>query len=417
MKKPELIAPAGSLRKLKYALQYGADAVYLGMPDFSLRARINDFNLSRLQEGVEYAHKMNKKVYVTVNIYAHDYHLKKLEDFIKKVKQLKPDALVVSDPGVLKIIKKVYPKAKIHISTQANVTNWQAAKFWYDLGAERIILARELTLKEMSVIHKKVPRLELEIFVHGAMCMSYSGRCILSKWLTGRSANLGDCAHVCRWNFKKAYLEEEERPGELMPVEEDKHGTYIFNSKDLCLIEYLDKIQKAGVKYFKIEGRGKSIFYLATVVRAYRQAIDRPNMSKPEKSKLKKELARLANRGYHTGFLFGSDKFEHLLKERHRKGSDMFVGEVVKCAAFRNIDTQTHSGKYRVVVRVHNVLRVGERVEVVMPRGENWKFTLKRMIDVKTNKEVKIAHGGTEQKISLVLNKDLPEYSILRKRL
>jgi len=442
MKKPELIAPAGNLRKLKYAFAHGADAVYLGVPNFSLRARNNDFNLTRLKSGIKYAHDMGKKVYVTVNLYAHDRHLRGLESFVKQVNRntekqknrYLPDAFVVSDPGVLRIVKKHCPKIPIHLSTQANTTNWQAAKFWYDQGVSRIILARELSLKEIAVIHKKVPKLELETFVHGAMCMAYSGRCILSKWLTGRSANLGDCAHACRWkykglstkyqepstkfqNYKQVFVEEAERPGEMIPVEEDQHGTYIFNSKDLCLIDHLSDLEKAGVRHFKIEGRAKSIFYLTVVIKAYRDVID----EKQEAGNMKHELKKLVNRGYHTGFLFGKDKFEHLFDKRQVGSKYMFVGEVIGCPSAPPRYTRSRSGSartkagYNILVRVHNVLKVGDRVEAIVPGGENVRFVVKSMVDVDTEEEVKVAHGGREQRVFLDVKHGLPEYTVLRK--
>ena len=464
--KPELIAPAGSLKKLKYAFEYGADAVYLGLPDFSLRARVNEFNLTRLKSGIKYAHDRNKKVYVTVNIFAHDKHLRRLEKFVKEVNRKTgkqknsgtPDAFVISDPGVLRIVKKLCPKIPIHLSTQANTTNWQAAKFWYEQGVSRIILAREVTLKEMAVIHKRVPKLELETFVHGAMCMAYSGRCILSKWMTGRSANLGDCAHACRWQFQGvkyqgprykyqertknqisnskhppkadppmagiqnlAFFEEAQRPGEIIPVEEDEHGTYIFNSKDLCLIDHLEDLQKAGVKYFKIEGRAKSIYYLASVVKSYRQAIDKGKLSKNDCRKFKEEFVKIANREYHTGFLFGKDKFEHLLERQHVLGDYMLVGEVLERKTGKQVNRLTGKQVNRqtvdneVLVRVHNALYEGDEVEAIVPGGDNVKFVVKGMRDVKSNEQIKEAHGGAEQRVVLDCKYELPGYTVLRK--
>ncbi|PIR93789.1 hypothetical protein COT97_04500, partial [Candidatus Falkowbacteria bacterium CG10_big_fil_rev_8_21_14_0_10_39_11] len=288
MIKPELLAPAGNLKKLKYALTFGADAVYCGLPNFSLRYRINNFNYKDLAEGVEFAHKLRKKIYVTINIFPHKNHLNILGEHIEKLKPIKPDALIVSDPGILSYIKTEWPEAEIHLSTQANCTNWRSAKFWYDQGVTRVILAREATLEDIQEIHKKVPEVELETFVHGAMCMAYSGRCILSKWFTDRSANLGDCSQPCRWKYnlkseisnqetvignkKQIVLEESQRKGNYFPIEEDENGTYIMNSKDLCLIKQLKELQEAGIVSFKIEGRAKSIYYLGNTLHAYREA-------------------------------------------------------------------------------------------------------------------------------------------------
>ena len=280
MNKPELLSPAGSLEKLKTAIAFGADAVYIGLPDFSLRARINLFTPGKIKQAINYAHKLDKKVYVTFNIFAHNRHLEKLNKSIEFIKQAKPDAVIISDPGILSVLRKKLPQQELHLSTQANCTNWQAAKFWHEQGIKRIILARELSLKEIEQIHKKVPKLELETFVHGAMCMSYSGRCLLSKWFVDRSANLGDCVQPCRWEYNLA-------------IEQDQHGSYILNSKDLCLLEHLDKLRKAGVKSFKIEGRTKSTYYIANTTKAYREAIDK---SRPTKE-IKKDLNKLINRG------------------------------------------------------------------------------------------------------------------------
>jgi len=340
---PELLAPAGNLKKLKYAIEFGADAVYLGTPDFSLRARINEFTPAKIKQGIEYAHKHNVKVYVTLNIFAHNHHLKKLPTHLKhqasSLKQFKPDGIIISDPGILQLVKKALPKTKLILSTQANVTNWQSAKFWYEQGVKRIILARELTLKEIAEIHKHVPKLELECFVHGAMCMSYSGRCLLSKWINNREANLGDCSHPCRWSYgiktkkhqniktiDELVLSEKGHPNIEMIVEQGKEGSYILNSRDLCLIKYLDKLKKAGICSFKIEGRAKSIYYLATVIRAYRRVLD--GLESPTQAM--KDLNKLQTRGYSYGFLFGKDKVEQNDKHSHEKINWEFAGEVVK---------------------------------------------------------------------------------------
>jgi len=267
-KKIELLAPAGSLEKLKYALHYGADAVYCGLPDVSMRARVNSFSEEDFQLATDYVHARGKKIFVTLNIYAHNYHLSKIKKHLKFLQKIDIDGVIISDLGVLQLVREYLPKIDIHLSTQANTTNWQAAKFWYDLGIKRVVLAREVTLADINEIHKKVPRLELEYFVHGAMCMSYSGRCILSKWMSGKSANLGDCSQPCRWAYKKNNLKDkkedllmtiEDIQGEhQIELEEDDHGTYFFNSKDLNLLPHLSELRNAGITSFKIEGRNKS---------------------------------------------------------------------------------------------------------------------------------------------------------------
>ena len=401
MTKTELLAPAGSLKKLKTALTFGADAVYFGLPDFSLRTRINDFNFTKIKQGIKYAHTKNKKAYLTLNIFAHNKHLDKLPKYIAFIKQTKPDAIIISDPGIIAIIKKKLPKIEIHLSTQANCTNWQAAKFWYKAGVKRIILGREVTLQEIAEIHKKVPKVELEYFVHGAMCMAYSGRCMLSKWQVNRSANLGDCVQPCRWNY---HVVEEKKPGEFIPVEEDQHGTYIFNSKDLCLLEHLEKLKKTGVTSFKIEGRAKSIYYLANIVKIYHRAIDK---TKPLKF-LQAELAKLANRGYTTGFLFGEDKYIQNTKATHQKPDWKFVGEVVKY----------NKKNQQATVKIHNALYKNNLLEFILPNKENFTFKLKDFYNLKNKKLITEAHGGGGgDTIYFEVPQEIPEMTVIRKQL
>ena len=272
MRNIELLAPAGNLEKLKMAILYGADAVYIGGQRFGLRASADNFSVEDMKEGLEYAHKRNCKVYVTVNIIPHNHDLVGLPEYIMQLEEIGVDALIVSDPGIFSIVRKVAPNMEIHISTQANNTNYQSAIFWHELGAKRVVIARELSLEEISEIAAKTPQsLDIEAFVHGAMCISYSGRCLLSGYMTGRDSNKGDCAQACRWKY---HLMEEKRPGEFYPVYEDEKGTYIFNSKDLCMIEHISELIKAGIYSFKIEGRMKSSFYVATLNSGYRRAID-----------------------------------------------------------------------------------------------------------------------------------------------
>lgn len=268
----ELLAPAGDLEKLKIAVVYGADAVYFGGEEFSLRAGAGNLTLDEMREGIAFAHERGRKCYLTLNIFAHNEDVAPLEEYLEKIKTLDIDAFLVSDPGVLRLLKKHIPDAEIHLSTQANMTNYVTAGFWADMGVKRLVLARELTIDEIREIRENIPEdMELEAFVHGAMCISYSGRCLLSNFLNQRDANRGECSHPCRWKYA---LVEEKRPGEYLPVEEDGRGTYFMNSGDLCMIEHIPELIRAGVCSAKIEGRMKSVFYVATVVRAYRQAID-----------------------------------------------------------------------------------------------------------------------------------------------
>jgi putative protease len=394
----ELLAPAGSLSKMKYALHYGADAIYAGVPDFSLRARINDFNFESLKKGVEYAHKLGKKFYVTLNIYAHNIHLEKLEGHLKKLKNIKIDGIILSDPGILLLVKKYLPKVEIHLSTQANATNWQAVKFWATQGVSRVVLAREVTLSEIKEIKKNVPEMELEYFVHGAMCMSYSGRCMLSKWMSNKSANLGDCSQPCRWayNIKAETLDKKNKDNEIkemtvldnrgefeIDLEEDRQGTYFFNSKDLNLLSYLNDLIEAGVDSFKIEGRNKSPYYLGTVVRAYRNVLDGVlGKDKKLKNIIKEEqnnLSELVHRGYTTGFLLGTEP-EHNFDNSHKQSEFEFVGEIIKHGAY-NIKHESEIVKDNLFeVKVHNAIYREDELEIVGKSG-NYPVKIVKMLD------------------------------------
>lgn len=421
----ELLAPAGNMLKMKTAFAYGANAVYLGIPDFSLRVRINDFDLAGIKQAVKYAHQNNRKVYVTANIFAHNSHLPTFSAYLKKLKKIKPDALIVSDPGILQIIKKVWPEAEVHLSTQANCTNLEAAKFWKEQGVSRIILGREVTLKEIKEIHRALPKLELEYFVHGAMCMSYSGRCFLSKLFVDRSGNLGDCAQPCRWQYKtdRYFLKADGHEEELELVEE-KHGSYLLNSQDLCLIKHLPELVAAGVTSFKIEGRAKSVYYQATVCAAYRQALDLINSKSP--AVVKKELAllfqelntKLVHRGYTTGFLL-KDKADQNIKNSHQVSSWEFCGQVIN-SSYQKIKT-TNTKTVAVRFKVHNTIKVGDTIEILLPGQEIIKFKLKKLFNFVTKEEISEAHGGggsTEALIILPAGSSLvPEFSILRRKL
>lgn len=414
--KPELIAPAGSLEKMKYAFEYGADTVYCGIPDFSLRARINFFGAKEVLEGIRYAHKIGhayrqagKKVYITTNIFAHNKHINKLPAYLKIFKKEMPDAFIASDPGVIATIKKILPKAKIHLSTQANCTNWQAAEMWYKQGVKRVVLAREVSLKEIKEIKKRVPKLELEYFVHGAMCMAYSGRCLLSAWMAGRSANLGDCAQSCRWRYDVKNQDEnkiiisEEKRGEPMELIEDEHGSYIMNSKDLCLVEYLKDLKNAGVDAFKIEGRAKSVHYVATVVKAYRSAID-SNYNKKVIESAKEELNKNVNREYTTGFLLGSESDSRQNIEDRSAGSDWeFVGQVMNVK------------ENNIFVKSHNALYVGEEIEILQPRAKNIKMKVDKIINATNGAEVASMHGGSKDLFIIDVGQKVEPMSVIRK--
>jgi len=390
---PELLAPAGDLGKMKVAFEFGADAVYFGLPDFSLRARINKFDKKTIEEAAKYCREKNKKFYMTFNIYAHNVHLEKLPEQLKFIKEIKPDALIISDPGIFNIVKKEIPEMEIHLSTQANVTNYESARFWFEQGVKRIILAREVGLDEIKEIKEKIPELELEYFVHGAMCMSYSGRCILSKWMTNRSANLGDCAQPCRWKYHTKNKDDiktisviDDQDRFEMDIEEDQNGTHFFNSYDLNLIEYLEDLVKVGVSSFKIEGRAKSVYYVAIVSRAYRKVLDaiigvenKTEIIKIIKSQ-KKELDKLSNRGYWTGFLL-NDEPPHLFDKAAIIASDLFIG----------ISFEDKFSKQRKVF-VHNHFNLGDKIDVIISEGNLSTKILK--IVLPNEGEKKSAHGG-----------------------
>ena len=446
MKKIELLAPAGSLKKLKIAFNYGADAVYIGLPAYSLRAK-TDFDLKSIKSGIDYAHQLKKKVYITINIFAHNRHLKLLPNYLKQIKKYQPDAIIISDPGILEMVKKIMPKVDIHLSTQMNTLNYEAVKFWQKQGVKRIILGREASLEDIKEIHRRVSKMELEVFVHGAMCMSYSGRCYLSSWLSKRSANLGLCTQPCRWKYKVypvkyddkqnknrinnystknkqsdnedlfngVYLEESLRPGEMIPIEEDENGTYIMNSKDLNLIDYLADLIRAGVISFKIEGRTKSIYYLAVTTRAYRQAIDlltAKNIGAKNKKlkEIKGELNKIDNRGYTTGFLLGHENSSREEFSTSKAMSDWeFVGEVVK--------TQNAKRKMqnKIFIKSHNALNAGEEVEIITPNN-TYKTKFKEFF-TENGKILDKIRGGTEDIYSVEISAkyDIVNMSLIRK--
>jgi len=432
MKKVELLAPAGNLEKLKYAIAYGADAVYAGVPDFSLRVRINNFTPETLQEAVEYVHQHKKRIYVTLNIYAHNVHLEEIKKHLKFLKTLNIDGVIVADPGIIMLVKKYLPKVEIHLSTQANATNIEAVKFWAKQGVTRIVLAREVTLAEIKEIKKAVPKMELEYFIHGAMCMSYSGRCILSKWMSGRSANLGDCTQPCRWQytqksqissaaadkFQNDTLEttvEDDMKRFEVDLEEDRHGTYFFNSRDMNLSSHIQDLIEAGVDSLKIEGRAKSVYYLANVVRAYRKIIDASLGHQMSKLKTvikeqQKELDGLVNRGYSKGFLLGNEpehNFEGKLSDTNYKFAAQIEG-------IRQLAEKNKKEKYNIVF-MHNEMFLKDKLEAVTPRG-NEKIKIKKILNHKLEK-VAEAHGGHEKRFFVQFDRVLAEKTLIRRKL
>ncbi|MDD3007122.1 MAG: U32 family peptidase [Candidatus Pacebacteria bacterium] len=419
----ELLAPAGNLEKIKYALEFGADAVYAGVPDFSLRSRIRGFDDESILEAIDFVHKKKKKIYLTVNIFAHNRHLGELKNHLKIYKGHLPDAFIVSDIGVMETIRKIYPKIPIHVSTQANTTNIEAVRFWKKYGVSRVILARELSLEEIREIHDAVPAMELEYFVHGAMCMAYSGRCFLSAWQTGRSSNLGDCAQNCRFGYA---LVEEKKPGEYIPVEQDNFGSYLLNSKDLCLVEYLEELKEAGIISFKIEGRAKSVSYLAQAVKSYRFALDiKPNDKGKKKKirKIKKDLTEIVSRGYTTGFLFGECKENgQETNFSHTQEKYEFVGEVVSIKGQTKgqslqyqKDCPSRAAKNLIKIRVHNALRLKDKIQILQPKGENFFCKIQAIYDDKTLEKLESAHGGQGRQVYIKINKRPQGMSILRR--
>lgn len=367
--KAELLAPAGSFEKLKTALNFGADAVYLGGKSFSLRSFSENFTAEELREGIRYAHERGRKVYVTVNIFAKNADFPALSDTLAYLQEIGADAALVTDPGVFSLAKKVAPTLNLHISTQANTTNQYAAKFWQEQGAERVVLARELSLAEIAQIHSYCPDLQLEAFIHGAMCISYSGRCLLSNYLAGRDSNRGACVQACRWKYTvRAQREESAQGGELV-VQEDERGTYLLNSKDLNMLPYLDELAKAGVCSFKIEGRMKSSYYLATVVNAYRRVLDGTlNVAEAQA-----ELKKVAHRAFTAAYALGENAETVNYTDSQESGTREYVADVLE-------------GGDCPIIQMRNRFRVGEELEILSPSDSfNRRFTVQEMKDEQGN--------------------------------
>lgn len=405
MKKIELLAPAGDLEKLKMAIIYGADAVYLGGEAFGLRKASKNFGIEEIQEGVNFAHERGKKVYVTLNIVPHDDDMVGLEEYVTDLERIGVDAVIVSDPGMYTVIRNTIPNMEIHISTQASVTNYQTIMFWYNLGARRIVLARELSFEEIKNITSKLPEdLDIEAFVHGAMCMSYSGRCLISNYMTGRDANRGDCAQPCRYKY---YVVEEKRPGEYFPIEEHDEGTFLFNSKDLCMIEHLPEVIDSGIISLKIEGRVKSSYYVATVIRSYRMAIDE-YMKDPENYKYNenwlKEIKKVSHRDFTTGFYFGQPKDDAQVytDSSYIRGYD-FVGMIL------DYDPETRIA----TIEQRNRIFVGEKVEVFGPGKDYFTQKIENMWD-KDDNEIEVAPHA-QQILKIKMDYPVEKYDLIRK--
>lgn len=372
MKKIELLAPAGDLEKLKYAIHYGADAVYLAGPDFGMRKASKNFTNEQLLEAIEFVHENNKKIYITLNIIPHNEDLVGLKEYVQFLVENKVDALIVSDPGIYSVIRSVSKDIEIHLSTQASVTNYETVRFWEDMGVKRIVLARELSLEEIEKIKSEVPNVDLEVFVHGAMCISYSGRCLLSNYMTGRDANRGDCAQACRWKYN---LVEEKRPGEYYPIEEDDNGTFIFNSKDLCMIKHIPELFEANVDSLKIEGRVKTLYYVATVIRSYRLAIDayyNGTYTKELATELLDEIKKVSHRDFTTGFFFKKpDEHDQLYTTSSYIRNYDFVGIVLDYDKDSKIAT----------IEQRNRIFSGDELEVFGPEYEYNKFIMGEMVN------------------------------------
>ena len=404
MKKPELLVPASSLEVLKTAVRYGADAVYIGGEVFGLRAKAKNFSLEEMAEGVEFAHEHGVKVYVTANILAHNADIEPVKVYFNDLKKVKPDALIISDPAIFTIAKEVLPEMELHISTQANNTNYGTYNFWYNLGAKRVVSARELSIKEISEIRKNIPKdMEIETFVHGAMCISYSGRCLLSSFMTGRDANKGACTHPCRWKYA---VVEENRPGEYMPIEENERGTYIFNSKDLCMIDHIPELVEAGIDSFKIEGRMKTALYVATVARTYRMAIDdyfeNPDKYRENIPKYKKLISQCTYRQYTTGFFFGKpDETTQIYDANVYERDYVYLGIV---------GDETAPLEYSLEQK--NKFYTGQKIEVMKPDGRDIEVEVVAIKDEEENEMESCPHP--KQKLTINLGMELDKGDILR---
>ncbi len=400
--KVELLLPAGNMEKLKTAFLYGADAVYLGGPLLGLRAKAGNFSLDGMEEAVSYAHALGKKIYVTMNIYAQNADLHYAEEYLVSLREIRPDALIISDMGLMRMAKRIAPAIPIHVSTQANTTNYESCLFYEDFGVQCVVMAREVSLQEIKEI-KNHCQIDLEVFIHGAMCMAYSGRCMLSMFMTNRSANRGECTHPCRWKY---HVVEEKRPGEFMPIDEDERGTYIFNSKDLCTVHEIGQLIEAGVSSLKIEGRMKSEHYIATVCKAYRRAIDtyyedRNHYEVPSSSI--RELKVISDRDYCTGFLFGNPTGDD-----HNYGDYNLERQIKFCAKVLHYDPQ----KKRLFLEQRNRFFIGDTLEILQIDGENQSFVVAKMWNEQDEPIMVCPHP--KQKLSISYEHFVPAGTLIR---
>ena len=401
----ELLIPASSLEVLKTAVIFGADAVYIGGEAFGLRAKAKNFSMVEMKEGIEFAHAHDVKVYVTANILAHNDDLEGVREYFEELREIKPDALIIADPGVFEIAKEVCPEIERHISTQANNTNYATYNFWYRQGASRVVSARELSLKEIKEIRERIPEdLEIETFVHGAMCISYSGRCLLSNYFTGRDANQGACTHPCRWKYA---VVEEKRPGEYLPVYENERGTYIFNSKDLCMIEHIPELIDAGIDSFKIEGRMKTALYVATVARTYRKAIDDyqkdPELYKKNMPWYLDQISNCTYRQFTTGFFFGKPDHETQIYD-----NNTYIREYT----YLGIVGAVENGLARIEQR--NKFSVGETIEIMKPDGSNVEAKVLRILNEDGEEQESAPHS--KQVLHVELSETPAQYDLLRRQ-
>lgn len=408
IKKPELLMPAGNLDTLKTAVMYGADAVYMGGDMYGLRAKAKNFSMEDMKEGIAFAHAHGKRAYITANITAHNQDLEGMRQYFRELKAFgedRPDALIISDPGVFSIAQEEVPEMEAHISTQANNTNYATYNFWHKMGATRVVSARELSLAELAELRAKIPaEMEIETFVHGAMCIAYSGRCLLSNYFTGRDANMGACTQSCRWKY---HIVEETRPGEYLPIEENERGTYIFNSKDLCMIEYIPELVKAGINSLKVEGRMKTALYVATVARTYRKAIDEffedPVVYEANKAGYLEEIKKGINRQFTTGFFFHTPTHEDQIYNHNTyEKAYTYLGTV----------TGEKDGLYQLEQK--NKFSVGDSIEVIKPNGTTNNVIVKKIEDDKGNDMESCPHP--QMIISVDLGIPMEPYDILRRK-
>ena len=407
----ELLSPAGNEEKLKYAIAYGADAVYAGFPKFSLRARENDFNNENLAASIDYSHKRGKKIYITLNIYPHNRKLPAIKRALTLLKEIQPDGVIISDPGVINLAHNICPSVPLHLSTQANAVNWLSVKFWKNAGVQRIILPRELSIDEIAEIREKVPDIELECFVHGSICIAYSGRCLISNYLTHRDSNQGICTNSCRWAYRimkeeRYFLEETKRPGEFMPIEEDEHGSYLMNAKDMCALDVLPQLMSVGINSIKIEGRTKSLYYVSVITKAYRHALNAVANGKSIPEICYKDIYSVSNRGYIKGFNQNEILTHAVNYDSPQTHSDTYQF----CGIVR--DNNKKNGLSRISVRCR--FNRGDELEMFTP-SQQMRFKVNKLYNLNGEEEITVHGGGEDKYLELPLSET--EYGLLRKPL